>query len=51
MIAPRSSWGNGVRRVYKAVPEKVWMNDDIIEDGKFIKDIRVEVPLEQLKIR
>jgi general stress protein 26 len=41
--------GEGVRRVYKAVPQKVWMNDDITEDGKFIKDIRVEVPLDILR--
>lgn len=49
--SPEEFLGDGVRRVYKAVPQKVWMNDDITADGKFIKDIRVEVPLEQLRSR
>jgi hypothetical protein len=46
--SPDEFLGDGVRRAYKAVPQKVWMNDDVTEDGKFIKDIRVEVPLEGL---
>lgn len=32
------------RRVYKAVPEKFWMNEDSSVDGNFI-DIRTEVEL------
>jgi uncharacterized pyridoxamine 5'-phosphate oxidase family protein len=48
---PKEFIGDAVRRVYKAVPNKVWMNDDVSEAGKFIKDIRVEVPLELLKSR
>jgi len=35
--------GNAVRRVYKAVPQKVWMNDAEIEDGIFIRDYRVDI--------
>ncbi len=46
---PAEFMGDAVRRVYKAVPQKAWMNDDVIEDDKFIKDIRVEVSLEDLK--
>ena len=41
--------GNAARRAYKAVPQRIWMNDDVTEEGKFIKDIRVEVPLDALK--
>lgn len=41
--------GDAVRRVYKAVPEQVWMNDADITNGKFIRDYRVEIDLEQLK--
>lgn len=36
--------GNYPRRVYKAVPEKFWMNSDGEVNGNFI-DIRVEVDL------
>ncbi|HVX58456.1 MAG TPA: pyridoxamine 5'-phosphate oxidase family protein [Candidatus Saccharimonadales bacterium] len=46
---PAEFMGDAVRRAYKAVPQRVWMNDDVIENGKFIKDIRVEVPLEALQ--
>jgi hypothetical protein len=35
--------------MYKAVPEKVWMNDAEITDGVFIRDFRVEVPTNILK--
>jgi nitroimidazol reductase NimA-like FMN-containing flavoprotein (pyridoxamine 5'-phosphate oxidase superfamily) len=41
--------GDAVRRVYKAVPERAWMNDAEIKDGVFIRDYRVEVPLNKLK--
>jgi len=35
--------GDAVRRCYKAVPKRMWMNDAEVEDGKFIRDYRVEV--------
>lgn len=41
--------GNAIRRVYKAEPRCVWMNDAEIDDGKFIRDYKVEVPLDELK--
>lgn len=42
--------GDTVRKIYKAVPKKVWMNEDERdENGKFIRDIRVGVPLDMLK--
>lgn len=41
--------GDAVRRVYKAVPQRAWMNDDEIDNGKFIRDFRVEIPLDVLK--
>lgn len=37
-------------RVYKVIPEKFWMNDDEKdENGKYVKDIKVEVPINELK--
>ena len=36
--------GNYPRRIYKAVPEKVWVNEHGDVDGNFI-DIRVEIEL------
>jgi pyridoxamine 5'-phosphate oxidase-like protein len=47
--SPDEFLGDGVRRVYKGVPQKAWMNDVMMEGKKFIKDIRVEVPLDVLK--
>jgi nitroimidazol reductase NimA-like FMN-containing flavoprotein (pyridoxamine 5'-phosphate oxidase superfamily) len=47
--SPEEFMGDGIRRVYKAMPQKAWMNDDVTEGDTFIKDIRVEVPLELLK--
>ncbi len=41
--------GDAVRRCYKAVPRRAWMNDAQINNGKFIKDFRVEVPRGLLK--
>ena len=42
--------GDSVRRVYKAIPQKIWMNDDELDDsGKYIRDIRVEVTLHAAK--
>ncbi len=40
---------DGVRHMYKAIPEKIWMNDAEITDGVFIRDYRVTIPLEAIK--
>lgn len=40
--------GEAVRRVYKATPQKVWMNDAEMDGKKFIRDYRAEVPLDKL---
>jgi len=37
--------GGAIRRVYKAIPERIWMNDAEIKDGVFLRDYRVEVSL------
>lgn len=47
--SPDTFLGEPVRYMYKAVPERVWMNDAEIKDGVFIRDFRVEVPLDILK--
>jgi uncharacterized protein YhbP (UPF0306 family) len=41
---------DAIRRIYRASPHRVWMND-VEEDynGNYIKDIRIEIPLEILK--
>jgi nitroimidazol reductase NimA-like FMN-containing flavoprotein (pyridoxamine 5'-phosphate oxidase superfamily) len=41
--------GDAVRRVYKAVPQRVWMNDAEEKDGVFLRDYRVSVNLGDLK--
>lgn len=41
--------GEGIRRVYKAIPQQVWMNDAEERDGEFVRDYRVEISLEELK--
>ncbi len=42
--------GDAVLRGYKAKTQKVWMNrDEEDEQGQYVCDIRVEVPLESLK--
>lgn len=41
--------GGGVRRIYKAVPERIWMNDAQIERGVFIRDYRVELSLDAVR--
>jgi nitroimidazol reductase NimA-like FMN-containing flavoprotein (pyridoxamine 5'-phosphate oxidase superfamily) len=44
--------GDAVLRGYKATALQVWMNDDDEdENGNYIRDIRVEVPLETLRGR
>jgi hypothetical protein len=46
---PREFVGDGIRRVYKATPEKIWVNEKDIRDGVFIRDYRVEIDLEEIK--
>lgn len=41
--------GNAIRRVYKAQPQRVWMNDAEMQDGVFVRDYRVELSLNDLK--
>ncbi len=42
--------GDNIRRVYKAVPKRVWMNDvENDESGNYTRDIRVEIPLDLLR--
>jgi len=37
-------------RGYKASPVKIWMNDDELDtNGKYVKDIRIEVSIDALK--
>ncbi|MGH7870349.1 MAG: hypothetical protein ACREP9_22575, partial [Candidatus Dormibacteraceae bacterium] len=46
---PEQYLPGGVCRVYRARPKRAWMNDDVIdENGCFVKDIRVEIPLTSL---
>jgi len=46
---PNDFLGDAVRRVYKAIPQRVWMNDAEVEGGVFIRDYRVDVPLEAIR--
>jgi hypothetical protein len=43
---PEQFLGEMPRRVYKAVPDKVWINDEGVVNGNYI-DIRVEVELKK----
>lgn len=45
---PSDFTGKFPRRIYKAVPEKLWLNQDVTEHGKFV-DGRIEVDLEDIK--
>lgn len=47
--SPDDFLGDAVRRVYKAVPQRAWMNDGEIKDGVFIRDYRVELSLKELR--
>lgn len=44
---PSDFLDDAVRRVYKAVPTAIWMNDAEVNDGIFIKDFRVELSLDR----
>jgi hypothetical protein len=38
-----------ILKIYKVVPDKIWMNDDEKdENGNYVKDIKVEVPKDTL---
>lgn len=42
--------GSSIRRIYKFVPEKAWINDvELDNEGRYIRDIRIEVPMEEIK--
>ena len=47
--SPDDFMGNAIRRVYKAIPLKVWMNDAKEKDGLFLRDYRVEILLDKLR--
>ena len=49
MDAPDDFMGEAIRRVYKVIPLKVWMNDVDIKKGIFLRDYRVEVPVKELR--
>lgn len=49
MDAPDDFMGDAIRRVYKAVPQRVWMNDAEVTDGIFIRDYKVEIPLDVIR--
>lgn len=47
---PERFLGGGVRRAYRAVPIRVWVNDDETDEkGNYVRDIRVEIPVEALR--
>lgn len=43
--APDDFIGDAVRRVYKAVPKRMWMNEVEMDGKRFVRDLRVEVDL------
>lgn len=47
--SPDEFLGDSVRYMYKAVPEKIWMNDAEVNDGVFIRDYRVDIPLDAIR--
>lgn len=44
--SPGEFLGSATRRVYKAVPQRIWTNDTEVKDGVFLRDYRVELPIE-----
>ena len=39
-----------ILKIYKVVADKIWMNDDEKdENGNYVKDIKVEIPISKLK--
>jgi len=47
--APDDFMGDAIRRVYKATPQRAWMNDAEVKNGVFIRDYKVELDLNELK--
>lgn len=47
--SPDDFMGDAIRRVYKAIPKRVWINDAEVKNGIFIRDYKVELDLEELK--
>ncbi len=47
--SPNDFLGDAIRRVYRAVPQKVWTNDAEVKDSVFVRDYRIEISLETLK--
>lgn len=45
---PDDYLGDKVRRTYKAIPQQAWMNDAEMKDGRFVRDFRVEVAMQDL---
>ena len=41
--------GDAIRRAYKAVPQRIWMNDAEEEDGVLLRDFRVEISIANLR--
>ena len=46
---PRDFLGDAPRRIYRAAPEKMWVNDVVEREG-FLIDIRVEIDLALLRV-
>jgi general stress protein 26 len=46
--SPDEFLGDSIRHMYKAMPEKVWMNDAEINKGVFIRDYRIEINIDRL---
>lgn len=46
--APDDFMGKAIRRVYKAVPQRMWTNAAEIKNGMFIRDYRIEVPIDKI---
>ncbi len=46
--SPDSFLGESIRYMYKAIPERIWMNDAELKEGVFIRDYRVEIDIKQL---
>ncbi|MGE5309450.1 MAG: pyridoxamine 5'-phosphate oxidase family protein [Sphaerimonospora mesophila] len=47
--SPGEFFGDAIRRVYKAVPQRVWMNDAEVKEGVFLRDYRVNIPLKAMR--
>ncbi len=49
-LYPAKFQGDGPQRIYKATPLFLWTNDaDRDNDGDFIRDFRIEIPLDELR--